>query len=479
MLGWKKKNKSNVFKQRSATPSLKSHPFSRSSDSSASKRSDSSSGDIISHANITMESLKRLASVRRTPGPSSTTPPAPASAPIAETHSETPAAPRKSDAHPEPPRIMVERADSILVDYSDPTAAMATAAAEMVVSLVRRAKSTRETRRERKPPPVSFSGINPSTSVQRSRSFDLPSHPAVRPMPQRRSTVKEMGTVNQLAADTGLKKRPSILNRFRSLRGRPAPIQPTPYSEKPAAKTPTDAHFVSRPKRGALDLSEVAHTLAVPRDSQDAKPRRSSIEKPPLEQEEQQPREQRPVVLVDAPYPSPPLSSPRQKGECSRCHSKRVQREHSVRKLTGEVPPRVTISTSPTVDEKLSDPLEDYGLFTRSAASEKAEEANAFGNGGLLVPNGNDGQRKGHTKSAPSWASYRDGDSDEEKVQAHRKSTLQPLIPVKAKEVEIAGKESLVPQVTVKRQRSVAQRIVDKFRPSRRGSVKPQRVLTA
>ncbi|KAK0616927.1 hypothetical protein B0T14DRAFT_568495 [Immersiella caudata] len=451
-----------------------------------------------------MESLKRLASTRRAPGSSSTTTPlAPTPAPIAEARPET-SAPRRTESRREPPRIQVERADSIIVDYSDPTAAMATAAAEMVTSLVRRAKSTRETRRERRPPPVSFNGGLQNDKVARSRSFDLPSHPAVRPVPQRRSTVKEGGDIHKdqlVRPGTGLKKRPSLLNRFRSLRGRPAPIQPIGFPGEPGPKTPTDPHFRLRPKRGGLDLSTVANTLSVPRDSQDTKPqsqsqpaRRSSIEKSPFadQPQEQQPREHRPVALVDAPYPSPPLangpfpspplSSPRQKGECSRCHSKRVQREHSVHKLTGELPPRVTISTSPTVDEKRStDPLEDYGLFTRSAASEKAEEA-GYPTGGLLIPNGAEEKRKGHTKAAPSWASYRDGDSDEEKVQAHRKSTLQPLISLKAKEVEIKGPGSTLqaPQGTMKRQRSVAQRIVDKFRPSRKGSVKPvSRVLTA
>jgi len=367
---------------------------------------------------------------------------------------------------------MVERADSILVDYSDPTAAVAAVAAEMMTSLVRRAKSTRETRREKRSPPMAF-----PEQLQRPKSLDLPSHPAVRPIPQRSATTKE--GKNLSASGTTLKKRPSLLNRLRSIRGRPSPIMPS-TTEEPAPKTPTDPHFVLRPKRGGRDLTPVAGTFHVPRDSQDiAGPRGSSTEKSPVTLEDK-PREHRPVVLVDAPYPSPPLGSPRQKGECSRCHSKRIQREHSVRQLTGEVPPRVTISTSPASPSKRSQ-FTDDSPFPRSAASEKAAEA-GYPNGSLLQPTSptTNGFNKGHAKT-PSWASYRDGDSDEEKVQAHRKSTLQPLMSEKMKQNSISsengsGKSLLQTQVMVKRQKSVARRIVDKLMPARRASVKPQRV---
>lgn len=380
---------------------------------------------------------------------------------------------------------MVERADSIIVDISDPSAAMAAAAAEMMVSLVRRAKSTREPRRPRRSPSTAA-----PEQLQRPRSLDLPSHPAVRPIPQRRATVKEEEThgKDQLAAPvTGLKKRPSLRDRLKSLRGRPAPIMPSTM-EEPAPKTPTDAHFVLRPKRGALDLTGVAGALQVPRDSEDntapAVPlQRSSTEKTsrslPTEERSER-REHRPVVLVDAPYPSPPLSSPREKGECTRCHSKRVQREHSVHKLTGELPPRIAVHGSPSLEEKRTDPLDDYTLFTRSAATDKHSEANAYSGGGLglLQPadSYSDSSKKGHTKAAPSWASYHDGDSDEEKIQAHRKSTLQPLIAIDQSKNGVGYTQP----PGMKRQRSVAQRIVDKFRPSRTRSVKPvQRVLTA
>ncbi|KAK1753624.1 hypothetical protein QBC47DRAFT_386823 [Echria macrotheca] len=492
-----------------------------------------------------MEStIRRLASIRRpkTAHPGGTSPSS-TEKPIEEEEfrDEKPALTRMDT-----PELTLTRTDSNFVDPSDPAAALAAAATEMVVGLVRRAKSTRGPRRMNSTAANHHNtGYRPAAR-ERTRSLDLPTH----------MSRLDADQFPSEAAKTALKSRPSIRDRLKSRMGshrgdrshRPADILIAPPVPCADPKTPTDPQFRYRPKRGGADLTHLASTLQVPRDSADggggapSSPgyNRLSFDKSAGEDVlSQKPRSPRPSEQQHSPQQQPAAAavpaqlSPdilitttpeeqaelhRAPGECRRCHSKRVQRTLSARTpsstTTGAAdraaPARASddaIAKRPLSDgtnnSNSRDVFGDYHfvvttaetatatkpptspipVFVTSSSDTKSENEKEGGGG-----------RPGHVKQAPSWASYSaegtEGggagvDVDDAKVREHRKS-LQPLLGHAAAPARTGERERTVsekdgsrevvvaelPPRTLRRQRSVAQRIVDFVRPASKRGVK-------
>ena len=404
------------------------------------------------------------------------------------------------------PQYQLNRRESVLVDPSDPSAALAKMTVEMVGSLVRRAKSTREG------PKRSI-----STSVKRldSTAEDGADGDGVRSPRQnswkghqKAQSHSQVLDLSSTAESSLLKKRPSLRDRFKSLRIKQSTIPDSVEEEE--AKTPTDARFVYRPKHQALDWTDLAAQLQVPRGPSfdasgpsSAPLPRASIEKNPFQdtlavpsanltksKSTRDPNRNNDHAHSHAPTPSATAEAiqknPRQQGECRRCHSKRVQRSMSARKSTAADPriqfdwaayrnakeaglpspaykerettvtlsprlsanapqintPVITTTDSNGALSKEWDPFNDYERLVREAEAAEAVERRGSPASGARSPNSNNpflrspeakstatmggggGNKRGHTKGAPSWASFKDGDSDIEKVAEYRKSIL-------------------------------------------------------
>ncbi|KAK0750872.1 hypothetical protein B0T18DRAFT_57859 [Schizothecium vesticola] len=245
------------------------------------------------------------------------------------------------------PQYQLNRRESVLVDPSDPSAA-----------LVRRAKSTREG------PKRSI-----STSVKRldSTAEDGADGDGVRSPRQnswkghqKAQSHSQVLDLSSTAESSLLKKRPSLRDRFKSLRLKQSTIPDSVEEEE--AKTPTDARFVYRPKHQALDWTDLAAQLQVPRGPSfdasgpsSAPLPRASIEKNPFQdtlavpsanlsksKSTRDPSRNNDHAHSHAPTPAATAEAiqknPRQQGECRRCHSKRVQRSMSARKSTAADP---------------------------------------------------------------------------------------------------------------------------------------------
>ncbi|KAK1831310.1 hypothetical protein QBC39DRAFT_408197 [Podospora conica] len=402
------------------------------------------------------------------------------------------------------PQYQLNRRESVLVDPSDPSAALAKMTVEMVGSLVRRAKSTREG------PKRSI-----STSVKRldSTAEDGADGDGVRSPRQnswkghqKAQSHSQVLELSSTAESSLLKKRPSLRDRFKSLRIKQSTIPDAVEEEE--VKTPTDSRFVYRPKHAALDWTDLAAQLQVPRGPSfdasgpsSAPLPRSSIEKNPFNSSLEVPSASlskskstrdpsRNAGHVHSPTPAATAEAiqknPRQQGECRRCHSKRVQRSMSARKSTAHDPriqfdwqayrdakenggglpspvykerettltlsprlsltapqintPVITTTDSSGVVSKEWDPFNDYERLVREAedaerrgstAASTAKSPGSTSNNPFLrspeaksVATMGGGDKRGHTKAAPSWASFQDGDSDVEKVAEYRKSIL-------------------------------------------------------
>jgi len=400
--------------------------------------------------------------------------------------------------------LTIQRTESVIVDPVDPSAALAVAATEMVVGLVRRAKSTRGPRRM-------DSSAGP-VRRERTRSLDLPTH--MNQLESQGQTERDADPPYQ----TTLRSRPSLRNRLKSRLGnRPAAISISPAVPCADPKTPTDPQFRYRPKRGGADLSHLAATLQVPRDSQDGDGEPSpTYKRLSFEKSDQD------ILSMGAlptsksePIPSPTHLSPalspdldRAPGECRRCHSKRVQRTLSARDASTAAERTFGVPTPlkrPNSDGSTTkDVFNDYKFTAaRPESGDKFDELSSldrtasypivFIDDSIPSPHyeavaSEDNLRGEQTRQvlrqAPSWASYGEDDNDAEKVEAngrnHRKS-LQPLlsnpvsmrygsgVPQKREEIPTE-----LPPRTLRRQRSVAQRIVDYIRPTpkRSGSVR-------
>ncbi|KAK3341842.1 hypothetical protein B0T25DRAFT_559443 [Lasiosphaeria hispida] len=432
-------------------------------------------------------SIKRLKSVRR---------------PKAVAPEEIPAI-MGPDGRLAPPQMVLNRRESILVDPSDPAAAVASMAVEVVVGMVRRAKSTRDTRRVKRANSTAGIPNVPVPKLQRPRSLDLPSHPKLEsPAPEQL----------QRSNTTSLKPRPSLLRRLTGRRKKPVSTPELVQEEipNPRPRTPTDKHFSYRPKHAAADFTDIAASLQlqVPRDSQDGPA--NTVPRPSYEINAadvlHRSKSQHAVVL-------PTNAKPVAKGECVRCHSKRlVQRAQSSRIPTSHgLPKQDSIDTKPagsfasnnpfaTTEQTdfaaTSGPLIDYEIIVTPEAS---SDVPVFIADATETDSNALGPRRGHIKQAPSWASYHEGDSDVDKVQEYRKSQLPPSMqPAVAavqlsdrpvvdvdlaleKDQQVQKKDQVETPITpitpivepkLRRQRSVAQRIVDYIRPMSKRSVK-------
>ncbi|KAK5651328.1 hypothetical protein OQA88_12561 [Cercophora sp. LCS_1] len=408
-----------------------------------------------------MESFKRLASVRRRPSTAVAS-----RSPIpAHESSSKPSTPKEADLPPlsPPPQIHIDRSDtaSVLVDPTDPAAALAKLASEAVVGLVRRAKSTRGPRR------ANSTTVAP-TSSRRPQSLDLPTHD------------------NLLDGDerpkTSLKTRPSLRQKFSSRTNKPTLIVDAPPVPDANPRTPTDPTFVHRPKHAGIDLTHLASSLQVPRDSHDAPtinvtPPRLSFDTTPSNNNNNSHDLSR---TKSAREHATHADLNRAPGECRRCHSKRVQRSQSTRQPT-EKEIEAGIINNPFIDPANTKPPSPPRL---SIPSDKEK---LFGSD---TDSATPSTGRGHTKAAPSWASFNGGDDDEVKVVEYRKSRVEETVaqrpptqpqalkpmPVTTEPVPGVRRENTMPAElpprTLRRERSVAQRIVDYIRPAGRRGVK-------
>ncbi|KAK0731905.1 hypothetical protein B0H67DRAFT_640238 [Lasiosphaeris hirsuta] len=435
-------------------------------------------------------SMKRLKSVRR---------------PKAVPPEEIPAI-VGPDGRLAPPQMVLNRRESILVDPSDPAAAVASMAVEVVVGMVRRAKSTRDTRRVKRANSSAGIPSAPVPKLQRPRSLDLPSHPKLETPPPEQL---------QRSNTTSLKPRPSLLRRLTGRRKKPVSTPDLVQEEipNPRPRTPTDKHFSYRPKHAAADFTDIAASLQVPRDSQDGAA--NTAPRPSYEINAadvlHRSKSQHAVVL-------PANGQPVAKGECVRCHSKRlVQRAQSSRLPTSHgLPKQDSIDTKPagsfasnnpfattaqTDFAATSGPLIDYEIIV---TPEPGSDVPAIIAAAPDADSNALGPRRGHVKQAPSWASYHEGDSDVDKVQEYRKSQLPPSMQAAVAAVQLSDRPVVdvdlalekdqdvqkqddvdtpitpiapTAEPKLRRQRSVAQRIVDYIRPMSKRSVKnPVRV---
>lgn len=403
------------------------------------------------------------------------------------------------------PQYQLNRRESVLVDPSDPSAALAKMTVEMVGSLVRRAKSTREGPKR-----------SVSTSVKRldSTAEDGADGDGMRSPRQgtwkghqKAQSHSQVLELSSTAESSLLKKRPSLRDRFKSLRIKQSTIPDAVEEEDP--KTPTDARFVYRPKHQALDWTDLAAQLQVPRGPSfdasgpsSAPLPRASLEKNPFNDtlavpstslsKSKSTRDPSRNNNEHAHAPTPAATAeavqknPRQQGECRRCHSKRVQRSMSARKSTAADPriqfdwaayrdaketgmpspayrerettltlsprlsvnaPKISTPVITTTDSngavsKEWDPFNDYERLVREAeAAERRGSGPSASAAAPRSPNSNNpflrspgaastatmggpADKRGHTKAAPSWASFQDGDSDVDKVAEYRKSIL-------------------------------------------------------
>lgn len=404
------------------------------------------------------------------------------------------------------PQYQLNRRESVLVDPSDPSAALAKMTVEMVGSLVRRAKSTREGPKR-----------SVSTSVKRLDSTAEDGADGDGTRSPRQGTWKghqkaqshsQVLELSSTAESSLLKKRPSLRDRFKSLRIKQSTIPDAVEEEE--AKTPTDARFVYRPKHQALDWTDLAAQLQVPRGPSfdasgpsSAPLPRASIEKNPFHdtlavpstslsksKSTRDPSRNNNNNNTDHTHAPTPVATaealqknPRQQGECRRCHSKRVQRSMSARKSTAADPriqfdwaayrdaketslpspayrerettltlsprlsvnaPKISTPVITTTDSngavsKEWDPFNDYERLVREAEAAERRGSGTSASAAPRSPSSNSNNpflrspgaastaaadKRGHTKAAPSWASFQDGDSDVEKVAEYRKSIL-------------------------------------------------------